>query len=56
MEGVARAKTEGKYKGRPARINVAHIREMKSNGASVNDSCSELGVSRSSVYRLLGKS
>lgn len=53
MEGVAKAKAAGKYKGRPASINADHIRQMKSDGVKVRDICAELGVSRASVYRLL---
>ncbi len=54
MEGISRAKAEGKYKGRPSSINGTQVRQMKSEGMSVKDICAELGVSRASVYRLLG--
>ena len=53
MEGVAKAKAAGKYKGRPASINAVRLREMKANGSSVKEICGELGISRASVYRLL---
>ena len=53
MEGVAKAKAAGKYLGRPASIDAAKVREMKSAGMRVKDICAELGVSRASVYRLL---
>ena len=32
LEGIAKAKAEGKYKGRPASINAAKVREMKAQG------------------------
>ena len=32
LEGIAKAKAAGIYKGRPASINVAQVREMKAQG------------------------
>jgi len=32
LEGIAKAKAEGVYKGRPASIDVAQVREMKAQG------------------------
>jgi DNA invertase Pin-like site-specific DNA recombinase len=32
LEGIANAKEEGVYKGRPASIDVARVREMKAQG------------------------
>jgi hypothetical protein len=32
LEGIAKAKAEGVYKGRPASIDAAQVREMKSQG------------------------
>lgn len=53
-EGIAKAKAENKYKGRPATINAAKIRAAIAAGGSASKLARELGVSRSSIYRLAG--
>ena len=53
LEGVAKAKLEGKYKGRRPTIDPQKIRDMKSTGMRVTEICRELDISRASVYRLL---
>jgi len=54
-EGIAKAKAEGKYKGRKptARAKSADIIEMASNGSTKKKIADELGVSLRSVYRVL---
>lgn len=54
-EGIAKAKADGKYKGRKptvARQAVA-IRAMHNAGVGPSDIARRLGVARSSVYRML---
>ena len=53
-EGIARAKAEGKYKGRKptARSQSATVMELRDGGASVKDIISKLDISRASVYRI----
>lgn len=54
-EGIAKAKAEGKYKGRAptARRKSEDVLRMKSEGKTVEAIVRELGVSRSSVFRIL---
>ncbi|MBB6221934.1 recombinase family protein [Rhizobium leguminosarum] len=54
-EGIAKAKAEGKYKGRAptARSQAAIVLSMKSEGKKVADIQAALGISRASVFRIL---
>lgn len=54
-EGIAKAKAEGKYKGRAptARAKGDEIRAMRASGKTVPQIVEALGVSRASVYRAL---
>lgn len=51
-EGIAKAKAEGKYKGRPVSIDATEIRRLaKTMGRAAI--AKQLGIARSSVYRVL---
>jgi DNA invertase Pin-like site-specific DNA recombinase len=54
-EGVARAKAEGKYKGRKptARARAVEIRTLKAEGVRPVDIARRLSIGRASVYRIL---
>ncbi len=54
-EGIAKAKADGKYKGRKPTVVVqlATIRAMRAAGTSPVTIARELGIARSSVYRML---
>ena len=53
-EGIAKAKEEGKYKGRIKTVNDTAIREaMSKDGASFRKVAKELGVSLSTVQRAM---
>jgi hypothetical protein len=51
-EGIAKAKAEGKYKGRPASIDAAEIRRLTATMGPAAIA-KHLGIARSSVYRML---
>lgn len=53
-EGIAKAKAEGRYKGRKptAREKASEVQKMLSEGATVAQVVKALGISRASVYRL----
>jgi DNA invertase Pin-like site-specific DNA recombinase len=52
-EDIAKAKAEGRYKGRPISIDAAKVRELKAQGKGVTDIAKEMNIARSSVYRAL---
>ena len=52
-EGIAKAKAQGKYKGRPPSIPVEKIRQLREQGWAVYDIAKQLNIHRSSVYRVL---
>ena len=54
-EGIAKAKAEGKYKGRAptARAKADQVRELKEQGLGATEIASRVGISRASVYRVL---
>jgi DNA invertase Pin-like site-specific DNA recombinase len=51
LEGLAKAKAEGIYKGRKPSIDVARVREMKAQGLGASEIAKALGIGRASVYR-----
>lgn len=53
LEGIAKAKAEGVYKGRPASIDADKVRALKAEGVGASDIAKRLGIGRASVYRLL---
>ena len=54
-EGIAKAKTEGKYKGRAptARAKAEQIAALKAQGLGGTEIAKQLGIGRASVYRVL---
>jgi DNA invertase Pin-like site-specific DNA recombinase len=56
MEGIAKKKAEGGYKGRKPSIDVATIRDLAGQGVGATEIARRLGIGRASVYRILGGS
>jgi DNA invertase Pin-like site-specific DNA recombinase len=54
MEGIAKAKAEGVYKGRKPSIDGDRIRALASEGKGATEIAKELSIGRASVYRFLG--
>jgi DNA invertase Pin-like site-specific DNA recombinase len=57
LEGIAAAKVAGVYKGRPAKLasaKGAQVAELRAAGVPATEIAKQLGVSRRSVYRLIG--
>ena len=53
LEGIAKAKAAGVYKGRPPSIDLARVREMKAQGLGATEIAKALSIGRASVYRAL---
>lgn len=53
LEGIAKAKAAGVYKGRPPKIDVDRVRELKAQGLGAAAIAEDMGISRASVYRAL---
>lgn len=54
-EGIAKAQAEGKYKGRPAKIDNAEIIRRYEAGETPTAISRDMEVSRTAVYRALGR-
>ncbi|WP_422074434.1 recombinase family protein [Tranquillimonas rosea] len=54
-EGIAKAKAEGKYKGRKptARAKASEVLDLHKTGKGATEIAEEVGIGRASVYRIL---
>jgi DNA invertase Pin-like site-specific DNA recombinase len=55
LEGIAKAKAEGKYKGRKRSVDIDAVRSLKAEGVGPAAIAKRLGVARASVYRALAE-
>ena len=55
LEGIAKAKEAGVYKGRPASIDAAQVRALQAQGLGPTKIAKKLGIGRASVYRVLAE-
>lgn len=51
-EGQARAKTEGKKIGRPEKVSISDVVELRKNGLSISKTATHLSISETTVKRL----
>jgi DNA invertase Pin-like site-specific DNA recombinase len=56
-EGIAKAKAEGKYKGRAAtaRAKAQQVVDLRRSGKGATEIAQETGIGRASVYRILAE-
>ncbi|GHD02159.1 integrase [Novosphingobium pokkalii] len=56
-EGIAKAKADGKYKGRAptARRLAPQVRELRASGIGPSAIAAQLGISRASVHRIIAE-
>ena len=53
MEGVAKAKAAGKYKGRPKSLDTDAVMTFHAEGLGATAIARQMGISRQSVYRTI---
>jgi DNA invertase Pin-like site-specific DNA recombinase len=53
LEGIAKAKAAGVYKGRPPQIDRDEVRRLKDRGFGATEIADKLGIGHASVYRVL---
>jgi DNA invertase Pin-like site-specific DNA recombinase len=53
LEGIAKAKAAGVYKGRKPSVDAAQVRALKQEGMGPSAIAKSLGIGRASVYRAL---
>ena len=52
LEGIAKAKAAGVYKGRRPSIDLAQVEKLKADGLGATEIAKRLKIGRASVYRV----
>lgn len=55
LEGIAKAKAAGAYRGRKPSVPVDDVRRLHEAGTGASDIAKQLKIGRASVYRALGR-
>jgi DNA invertase Pin-like site-specific DNA recombinase len=55
LEGIAKAKAAGVYKGRKPTVDIVRVRALKEEGVGPSAIAKKLGIGRASVYRALAE-
>ena len=53
LEGIAKAKANGVYKGRKPTIDTAEVAKLRAEGIGATEIAKRLKIGRASVYRVL---
>ncbi|MGR3484150.1 MAG: helix-turn-helix domain-containing protein [Paracoccaceae bacterium] len=53
MEGIARAKARGVYKGRKPSVDGTEVRRLHAEGVRPSEIARRMGIGRTSVWRAL---
>lgn len=56
MEGIAKAKAAGVYKGRKPSVNAEAVKALAAEGLGATEIAARLGIGRASVYRAMSAS
>ena len=52
-EGITKAKERGVYTGRKASIDIEKVKELREGGIGATANAREMGIDRTSVYRVI---
>jgi DNA invertase Pin-like site-specific DNA recombinase len=55
MDGIAKAKAAGKYRGRQKSVDAAEVARLEAEGLGPAAIAKRLGIGRASVYRVRGQ-